>query len=190
MPGLRWGRLQFDVGCPLRRGAWYRVLSVEEGGVLVYVNFREIRVPRYAMEVVSTPPKCWTVVPAPQGNPKLPPEFAPHYTVCPNCWERVPLPPWAGALRCPRCRGTYEIDWTEGYLSYSTDIVSPPPKRRTMGLGGRSAVKLPKEFAPRSTVCPHCREPARVPARARALRCPGCRRTYAVDRTESYLQAH
>ena len=117
MPGLRWGRLQLDVNCSLRRGAWYRVLDLQGMRAVVDVNQREVLVPSYALQVVSTPPRCWTVVPAPAGARRVPKEFAPQYAVCPNCRERAPLPPRVHSLRCGRCRGTYDVDWTEGYLT-------------------------------------------------------------------------
>ena len=117
MPGLRWGRLQFDVDCRLRRGAWYRVVDVQGMEVVVDVNQRRQQVPLYAMEVVTTPPKRWTVVPTPRPGPRLPKEFRPRYAVCPNCRERAPLRPEIHAMRCDRCRGTYEVDWKENYLN-------------------------------------------------------------------------
>jgi len=117
MPGLRWGRLQLDVDCKLRRGAWYRVVDVQGMEVVVDVNQRPLQVPRYVIEVVSTPPKRWTVVPMPRPNPRVPKEFTPRYAVCPNCRERMPLPGKARSLRCDRCRGIFDVDWQENYLS-------------------------------------------------------------------------
>ncbi|HXF94563.1 MAG TPA: hypothetical protein VNI61_00535 [Gemmatimonadales bacterium] len=116
MPGLRWGRLQLDVDCHLRRGAWYRVVELQGMQAVVDVNQRPLPVPRYALEVVSTPPKRWSVVPAPRNAAKLPREFTPRYAVCPNCRERQPLRDRARTLRCGRCRGVYEVAWNEGYL--------------------------------------------------------------------------
>lgn len=117
MPGLRWGRLQLDVDCNLRRGAWYRVVDLQGMQAVVDVNQKQLPVPRYALEVVTTPPKRWTVVPAPRKAVKLTREFMPSYAVCPNCRERQPLRHRGRTLRCDRCRGTYEIDWNEGYLT-------------------------------------------------------------------------
>ena len=116
MPGLRWGRLQLDVDCNLRRGAWYRVVDVQGMELVVDVNQRSLQVPRFVMEVVSTPPKRWTVVPMPRRGTRVPKEFAPHYAVCPNCRERAPIPDKAQTMRCDRCRGSYEVNWGENYL--------------------------------------------------------------------------
>ena len=116
MPGLRWGRLQLDIDCNLRRGAWYRVLDVQGMEIVVDVNQRPLPVPRFAVEIVSTPPKRWTVVPSPRRQPRVPKEFMPRYGVCPNCRERAPLRGQVRTLRCDRCRGTYDVDWKENYL--------------------------------------------------------------------------
>jgi hypothetical protein len=117
MPGLKWGRLQLDVDCSLRRGAWYRVVNLQSMQAVVDVNQKRLPVPLYILEVVTTPPKRWSVVPAPQGARRLPKEFAPQYAVCPNCRERVPLPDQAPELTCTRCRHTYDVAWDEGYLA-------------------------------------------------------------------------
>lgn len=115
MPGLKWGRLQLDMDCKLRRGAWYRVVDVNGMHAVVDVNQRELPVPSYALEVVTTPPKRWTVVSAPQ-HARVPREYAPRYLVCPNCRERAPLRGRVRHLECPRCRQTHEVDWSEEYL--------------------------------------------------------------------------
>jgi Zn finger protein HypA/HybF involved in hydrogenase expression len=81
---------------------------------VVHVNQREVPVPRYALEVVTTPPKRWTVVPAPR-NARVPREMAPQYLVCPNCRERTPLQR-SRRVACPRCRQIFEVDWKEQYL--------------------------------------------------------------------------
>jgi hypothetical protein len=133
MPGLRWGRLQLDVRCGLRRGAWYLVLRVERRVAVVYVNFQEVVVPSYALEVVATPPKRWTVVPAPRDAVGLPKAFTPQYAVCPSCRERSPLPGRGPTLRCGRCRGTYDIDRTEGYLSGALEVVPAAQTAWTVG---------------------------------------------------------
>ncbi|MGH7700200.1 MAG: hypothetical protein ACREMJ_06755, partial [Gemmatimonadales bacterium] len=66
MVGMQWGRLQADVNCRLRRGAWYRVLRVASLEAVVDVNRKPLPVPRYLLEIISSPPRRWTVVPAPK----------------------------------------------------------------------------------------------------------------------------
>lgn len=117
MPGLRWGRLQLDVNCQLRRGAWYRVIEVAGLRAVVDVNRTPMPVPRYLLEVVSTPPKRWTVVPTPRQAVGVPGALTPRYAVCPSCRERVPLAPRARTLACQRCRGAFEVAWNEPYLA-------------------------------------------------------------------------
>src|SRR2546427_5843755 len=59
MTGMRWARLQEDVDCKLRRGAWYRVTKVTGLEATVEVNRRPLAVPSYAVEIVATPPRSW-----------------------------------------------------------------------------------------------------------------------------------
>lgn len=117
MPGLRWGRLQIDVKCALRRGAWYRVVDLRELEAVVNVNQQQYPVPRYVLEVVATPPRRWTIVPAPRQARRLPRAFLPYYAVCPSCRERAPISDRIRALRCPRCKGEFDVAWNEDYLS-------------------------------------------------------------------------
>ncbi len=118
MPGMRWGRLQVDVNCALRRGAWYRVVGMRGMNAVVDVNQTWFPVPSYVLEVVSSPPRQWTIVPAPARSSKVPRALTPRYAVCPSCRERTPVSRRAAAqLRCPRCRGQFDVAWNEGYLS-------------------------------------------------------------------------
>ena len=117
MPGLRWGRLQLDVDCELRRGAWYRIVGLQGLDAVVDLNHKPLPVPRYVLEVVSTPPKRWTVVSAPKQTRRVPKEHVPYYAVCPSCRERSPVKRDARNLRCDRCRGQFDVAWDEAYLS-------------------------------------------------------------------------
>ena len=114
MTGMRWGRLQADVNCQLRRGAWYRVTQLASLEAVLDVNRKPVTVPQYMLEVVSTPPAQWTVVPTPRHAVRL---FGAKYAVCPNCRERTRLDGQPRHLRCERCRGEFEVAWSEGYLA-------------------------------------------------------------------------
>jgi hypothetical protein len=85
--------------------------------VLVDINQRPLPVPRYVLEVVSTPPKEWTIVEAPRQTGRVPRAHQPHYAVCPSCRERAPIRTKMNAMRCPRCKQQFDIAWNEDYLA-------------------------------------------------------------------------
>src|SRR5213593_28610 len=60
---MQWGRLQVDVNCALRRGAWYRIARLASLEAILDVNHRPLKVPHYLVQVVSRPPTRWSVVP-------------------------------------------------------------------------------------------------------------------------------
>jgi len=117
MAGMRWARLQEDVDCKMRRGAWYRVTQVTGLKAIVEVNRQPLAVPSYAIEIVATPPRCWTVVPLPRRASRLATELGPRYGVCPSCRHRARLEQRARAMTCTRCQGRFEIAWDENYLA-------------------------------------------------------------------------
>jgi len=47
---VQWARLQLDIGCQLRRGAWYRVTRMGALESVVDVNWRPHAVPTYALQ--------------------------------------------------------------------------------------------------------------------------------------------
>ena len=118
MAGIQWGRLQADVDCALRRGAWYRVTALGGLEAIVDVGRKPQSVPSFLLQIVSAPPRRWTVVPRPAGAVHMPQEWT-RYAVCPSCRERAALPARGRprSLTCDRCRGAFEIDWSEGYLA-------------------------------------------------------------------------
>jgi len=118
MAGRQWGRLQADVDCSLRRGAWYRVTAIGELEAVVDIGRKPQSVPSFLLQIVSEPPRLWTVVPRPDGAVRMPRDWT-RYAVCPSCRERAALPSRGRprSLDCQRCRGTFEIDWSEGYLA-------------------------------------------------------------------------
>lgn len=118
MTGIQWARLSADVDCSLRRGAWYRVTAVGGLEATVDIGRKPQAVPSYLLQIVTAPPRRWTVVPRPAGAVHMPREWK-QYAVCPSCRERAALPPKSRArtLTCNRCRGAFEVDWGEGYLA-------------------------------------------------------------------------
>ena len=114
--GMRWGRLQVDVTCALRRGAWYRVARLAPLEAILDVNRKPLKVPQYLVQVVSKPPTRWSVVPRPARAGELPPDWGPHYGVCPSCRERAALHGRPRYMTCVRCRGEFEVAWDEEYL--------------------------------------------------------------------------
>jgi len=117
MTGMRWARLLEDVDCKLRRGAWYRVTHVTGLEAVVEVNRRPLAVPSYAIEIVATPPRSWSVVPLPRRASRLAAELGNRYGVCPNCRHRARLEQRARAMTCTRCQGRFAIAWDENYLA-------------------------------------------------------------------------
>ena len=110
--------MQADVDCALRRGAWYPVMAVGGSEATVDVGTKLQSVKRSLLQIVSAQPRRWTVVPRPAGAVGLPPECT-RYAVCPSCRERALLPEGGRprSLTCGRCRGAFEIDWSERYLA-------------------------------------------------------------------------
>lgn len=116
MTERRWGRLQADVDCRLRRGAWYRVLRDAPLEAIVEVNRRPLPVPRYLLEFITQPPRRWTVVPAPSNIPRRAAHLGPAYAVCPSCRNRAPLRGKPRRMPCVICRTDFDVAWDEAYL--------------------------------------------------------------------------
>ena len=87
----QWARLQSDVNVKLRRGAWYRILRLGAQDAVVEVNRQPVPVSRQLLQIVTTPPVRWTVVPAPRRTTRFPPTWGERYAVCPSCRDRAPL---------------------------------------------------------------------------------------------------
>ena len=110
-PPLQWARLTADYDCPLRRGAWYRVVSVSQLEVVVEVHGKQVLVARPYVELVNVPPPRWTVVARTKQSRRVPGKLGTQYVVCPSCRERVPLAGTPTKLRCRRCAGVFQIAW-------------------------------------------------------------------------------
>jgi hypothetical protein len=95
----RWARLREDVRrCRLRRGAWYPVVSLGTDEAVVVLRHESVIVPVTYLEIVTTRPSKWTVVPGER------------YAVCPNCAQRVALGTAPERMRCVGCTGTFEFE--------------------------------------------------------------------------------
>jgi hypothetical protein len=111
-----WARLRVDTNCALRRGAWYRVLRLTRDQAVLQVTREPVPVERRLVQTVFQPPTRWSVVPRPQDAARVPEQWGTRYAVCPACHGRAPLNDFPREMRCPHCRGTFEIAWDEHYL--------------------------------------------------------------------------
>jgi hypothetical protein len=118
-----WGRLNTDANCGLRRGAWYRVVSIAGDAAVLEVQRKPVVVPRTSLTIVAHPPKFWTVVPRPSDARGLPATWGEAYGVCPSCRTRSRLKSSPQTMRCPRCKGQFRVDWEEWYLGPWIDLV-------------------------------------------------------------------
>src|SRR2546421_297030 len=78
------------------------------------VRPERVGIPRADLEIMSEPPRRWSVVPRPKNPSRFP--GVSEYGVCPNCRERVPLRERLNVLRCTRCNGAFDVAWEEQYL--------------------------------------------------------------------------
>jgi len=93
MPQAQWARLQTDVKCTLRRGAWYRILKLTSADAVVDVKGKPVSIPRGTLQLSSTPGARWTVR------------------------NRASLKGDPARMRCDRCNGLFEVAWNEPYLA-------------------------------------------------------------------------
>src|SRR5437016_12988621 len=84
----QWARLQVDVNCRVRRGAWYRVADLTSAEARLDVNREQIPVPRTSLKIVTAPPQHWTIVARPHDARSLPAHWGDKYAVCPGCRNR------------------------------------------------------------------------------------------------------
>lgn len=110
---ILFARLQADVPVKLRRGAWYRVLHLDDLQAVIEVNHRKVGVLRAWLDIAQRPPDRWAVVEGSQENRKAPPHLRGTYGVCPNCRARAPLPKKAQSHECAKCRGEFAINWDD-----------------------------------------------------------------------------
>ena len=118
-PAERWARLVVDVKCPLRRGAWYPVLSAGPEETVVVVRDRAVILPHHCLEIANTRPRQWAIVARPS--------FAP-YAVCPSCADRVPLHGSPAQLWCTRCHQAFGVEPADALVTpQDGDAPNPAP---------------------------------------------------------------
>lgn len=119
MAPMLFARLQADVPLKIRRGAWYRVLDLNDLQAVIDVNRRPVRVLRAWLEIQQRPPLRWSVVTRPKDDRKAPPELRGTYGVCPGCRSRATLAKRVRVLECRRCRQAFEVNWDDEYVAKS-----------------------------------------------------------------------
>ena len=112
----QWARLQVDVNCRLRRGAWYRVAGLTPVDATLDVNREQVPVPRTSLKIVSTPPQHWTIVIRPRDAKSLPAQWGDKYAVCPGCRNRTQLKGAPQNMRCARCDCLFRVGWEEWFI--------------------------------------------------------------------------
>ena len=112
----QWARLQVDMNCRVRRGAWYRVADLTSFEARLEVNREQILVPRASLKIVSAPPQHWTIVVRPRDAKSLPMQWGDKYAVCPGCRNRTQLKGAPQTLRCARCECVFRVGWEEWFI--------------------------------------------------------------------------
>ncbi|HKW41989.1 MAG TPA: hypothetical protein VJN39_12135 [Gemmatimonadales bacterium] len=121
VPHQQWARTRARTGRQVRRGAWYRVLSLSSLEGILDVNGQPVGVPRALLLILPFRPALWSVVPRLKGVAEPPVSWGPTYGVCPNCCARAPLARHASGARCPHCQGSFAIAWTDsGWCAFET----------------------------------------------------------------------
>ena len=110
---FQWARLKADVKCPLRKGAWYRILKLTAADATVDVKGKPVAIPRGQLQLSPEPALRWSVVPSPKNSPRFPLAWGARYAVCPNCRDRAKIEGEPASMRCHRCNGFFEIAWNE-----------------------------------------------------------------------------
>src|SRR2546428_4347278 len=105
--GKHWARLQADLNCKLRRGAWYRVRELGPLEAVVEVKGKALPVPRAFLKVVEVPPRRWTIVPRPHDAVRYPASWGSRYPGSPSCTKRPQLGDLPERMAAPRCPGAF-----------------------------------------------------------------------------------
>lgn len=115
MSVTQWARLNTDVQCDLRRGAWYRVVQLRSLEAVLDVHGKRIVLGRRFLDVAARPPAEWAIIQRPRNAVRIPPSWGESYAVCPNCRNRAPVSGRPSKMRCGRCNGLFEISWDRPY---------------------------------------------------------------------------
>src|SRR5436309_14678201 len=103
LPDPQWARLQVDMNCRVRRGAWYRVADLTPAEARLDVNREQIPVPRAALKIASAPPQYWTIVGRPRDARSLPVQACDSCVVCSGVGNRMALKGARHTMRSARC---------------------------------------------------------------------------------------
>src|SRR3989454_9457763 len=113
MPQLeQWARVRARTQCPLRRGAWYRVLQLSTAEAVLEVHGQPLSVPRPFLQVLPVRPRMWSVVPRLRGGASPPADWGSRYGVCPRCSAPAAPPEQTVRLRCPARKKAFVIAWS------------------------------------------------------------------------------
>ena len=104
-----WARVVGDVNVRLRRGAWYEVIRLTPDAAILDVDRRSLSIPRAVVQIVTTRPEQWSVVPRPYDAVDLPISWGSQYGVCPRCRARAQLQARVTKMQCPRCLEVFAI---------------------------------------------------------------------------------
>jgi hypothetical protein len=119
VPARIWARVKREGAHILRRGAWYHVLrEPKDGLVLLEVNKAIVPMNAQFVTLAREEPKKWSVVsrdPSDYGarRASMARQMGTTYAVCPHCRSRADVTPSTVESVCPKCQGTYEVDWGE-----------------------------------------------------------------------------
>jgi len=144
----QWARLRARTTCPLRRGAWYRVVQLTDAEAILDVNGRPLSVPRAFLQVLPIRPRMWSVVLRLRGAVTPPASWGPRYGVCPRCCARAPLHQGSATMRCPACAFAFVIGWSDSHWRVF-ELMSGSPAARAMVKAREAAVRLWSRAAPR-----------------------------------------
>lgn len=149
MPQLeQWARMRARTTCPVRRGAWYRVVQLTPTEAVLDVNRQPFAVPRPFLQILPIRPRMWSVVLRSRGSTAPPQSWGPRYAVCPRCCARAPLPGQSVSMRCPGCDMAFVIAWSDSHWRVF-ELLSGSPAARGIAKARDAAVRLWKGSAAR-----------------------------------------
>lgn len=131
-----WARVRARAECPLRRGAWYRVVDLTPVEAYVDVNHRLLHIPRAFVQVLPLRPPLWSVVPGERegaASPRM-------YGVCPSCCSRAPLQGKVRTLRCPKCQGAFAVAWADSHWR-AFEVLAGRPTAGLLARARKSALR-------------------------------------------------
>ena len=110
-----WARVGPGGAHTLRRGAWYPVVHVSAGNIVVLdVNRRNVPVDRRLLEFRYHPPERWSIVRARQQDmDRLGRAFPLTYAVCPTCRHRQAFVARVDQMKCDKCTRASPLAWDE-----------------------------------------------------------------------------